>query len=224
MTAFTAAAKPLQLDHLVVLAATLEAGTQHVAEALGLEPAGGGRHPGMGTHNRLLNLWGGQYLEVIALDPQAAAPARPRWFGLDRAALQTRLAGGPFLAHWVARVARPRQLARWQAQYPQRIAPVLPMSRGDFSWCVTVPDDGALPGDGLLPTLIQWDNGLHPSARLPEPQAALRSLRGFHAEAPALQAELDWLGAQHLLTLDATLVEPSLVAEFDTPQGIRVLK
>ncbi len=57
-----------------------------------------------------------------------------------------------------------------------------------------------------------------------EPQAALLRLRGFHAQAPALQAELDWLGARHLLTLDATLVEPSLIAEFDTPQGVRVLK
>jgi len=224
MNPFSAAAQALQLDHLVVIAATLDAGARHVAEALGVEPVAGGNHAAMGTHNQLLNLSGGQYLEIIAIDPQAPAPLRPRWFGLDQPAWQARLAAGPFLAHWVARVNRPKNLARWQAQYPQRIAPVLPMARGDFTWNITVPDDGALPGDGLLPTLIQWHTPAHPSARLPEPQAALRSLRGFHAEAATLQAELDWLGAPHLITLDATLEQPGLIAEFDTPQGIRVLK
>jgi hypothetical protein len=187
-------------------------------------PVAGGKHAAMGTHNQLLNLSGGQYLEIIAVDPQAAAPLRPRWFALDHPAWQTRLAAGPFLAHWVARVNRPKNLARWQAQYPQRIAPVLQMTRGDFAWNLTVPDDGALPGDGLLPTLIQWDTPAHPSERLPEPQAALRTLRGFHAETAALQTELDWLGAQHLITLDATLEPASLIAEFDTPLGIRILK
>jgi len=39
-----------------------------------------------------------------------------------------------------------------------------------------------------------------------------------------LQSELVWLGAAHLLTIEPTLVEPSLVAEFDTPSGVRVLK
>jgi len=224
MTHFAAAAKALQLDHLVVLAATLEAGRQHVADALGVAPVTGGQHPAMGTHNCLLNLWGGQYLEVLAIDPDAAPPARPRWFGLDQPALQARLAKGPFLAHWVAQVARPRQLARWQSQYPQRIAPVLPMARGAYRWQITVAEDGSLPRDGLLPTLIQWDSPQHSSAGLPEPQVALRSLRGFHGAAPEIQHELDWLGAQHLLTLDATLVEPTLMAEFDTPSGIRVLK
>jgi hypothetical protein len=224
MTAFTTAALPLQLDHLVVLAPTLESGARHVSDALGCDTVEGGRHAAMGTHNRLLNLWGGQYLEVVAIDPQAEAPARPRWFGFDQPALQARLADGPFLAHWVARVERPKHLARWRSQYPRRIAPVLAMQRGDFDWHITVPDDGSLPGDGLLPSLIQWTGPLHPSARLPEATLALRSLRGFHGQAATLQQELDWLGARHLLTLDATLVEPSLVAEFDTPHGVRILK
>jgi len=224
MNPFFAAAQPLQLDHLVVIAATLEAGAQHVADALGVEPVAGGRHTAMGTHNQLLNLWGGQYLEIIALDPQAAAPARPRWFGLDQPALQARLAAGPFLAHWVARVERPKSLVRWQAQYPQRIAPVLPMARGAFTWQISVPADGALPGQGVLPTLIQWDTPAHPSAQLPEPQVALRTLRGLHTDVATLEAELDWLGARHLITLDVEPAEPGLIAEFDTPLGIRILK
>lgn len=54
-------AHPLQLDHLVISARTLDEGTQYVADTLGIAPSGGGAHPLMRTHNRLLNLWGGVY-------------------------------------------------------------------------------------------------------------------------------------------------------------------
>ena len=38
----------------------------------------------MGTHNRLASLGPTEFLEVIAVDPDAPLPERPRWFGLDR--------------------------------------------------------------------------------------------------------------------------------------------
>jgi len=228
MTAHT-----LHLDHLVISARTLDEGTQYVADTLGVAPAGGGAHPLMRTHNRLLNLWGGVYLEVIAIDPDAAmgtagTEPRPRLFALDAPATHARLTKGPYLSHWVARVDRPKQLARWQAQYPERIAPVVPMTRGDFRWALSVPDDGAFPawqgaGDGLIPTLIQWDTPRHPSAVLPESGLALKSLTGLHPNADVVQAQLDWLGAAHLITLDTTADAPSLVAEFETPAGLRTL-
>ena len=226
-------AQTLHLDHLVVAARTLAEGAQYVTEALGVEPVAGGRHPGMRTHNCLLSLWGGQYLEIIACDPDATldagVPVRPRWFALDDAAFRQRLERGPFLAHWVARVERPKNLVRWQQQYPQRIPPVLPMTRGTFSWQIAVPDDGALPGwqgagDGVVPTLIQWSLPAHPCAQLPESGIALKALRGFHPRAEQVAEHLRWLGAERLIQLDATLVEPGLVAEFDTPTGMRVMK
>jgi hypothetical protein len=224
MTQFSAAAHAVQFDHLVVLAPTLEAGAQHVSEALGVEPVAGGSHAQMGTHNQLLNLGRQQYLEILAPDPRATTPARPRWFGLDRPEVRERLAQRPFLAHWVARVHRPKDLARWHSQYPQRIAPVLPMTRGEFHWNISVPADGSLPGDGLLPTLIQWQTPLHPSERLPAAQVSLRALCGFHAQARQLQDELAWLGADHLIEFDETLEPASLMAIFDTPDGQRVLR
>jgi len=75
----------LAIDHLVIAAPDLASGTAHVADVLGIAPQGGGAHPRMGTHNRVLGMFGGMYLEVIAIDPEAAAPQRPRWFGLDSA-------------------------------------------------------------------------------------------------------------------------------------------
>lgn len=224
---------PLALDHLVIAAATLDAGAQYVADTLGVTPAGGGKHTAMGTHNRLLGLYGGVYLEVIAIDPDAEAPARPRWFGLDAGEMQRRLAQGPFLAHWVARVERPADLSAWQGQYPERIAPVIPMTRGDLRWRITVPADGSLPGwpasdpelagDGVLPTLIQWDVPTHPSALLPKQDLALRGLVATHPRSGEIGQALAWLGADGLIDVEAGDV-PALRADIETPQGIRTLR
>ena len=72
----------LQFDHLVVPCARLAEGVAHVEAMLGVKMAPGGKHAVMGTHNALLGL-GAIYLEVIAADPDAPAPGRPRWFNLD---------------------------------------------------------------------------------------------------------------------------------------------
>jgi len=227
-------AHSLSLDHLVISARTLDEGVQYVAARLGVAPAGGGAHPLMRTHNRLLGLWGGVYLEVIAIDPHApAAPEsatpHPRLFALDDPATHARLENGPYLSHWVARVERPKRLAAWQTQYPQRIAPVVPMTRGDFTWDLTVPDDGAFPawqgaGDGVLPSLIQWDSTRQPSQVLAPANLALKALRAVHPQAELIGEQLRWLGAEHLLDVQPTDGAAALVAEFETPEGLRTLE
>jgi catechol 2,3-dioxygenase-like lactoylglutathione lyase family enzyme len=138
-------------DHLVLAARDLDAGAAWLESLLGVKLAQGGKHARMGTHNRLLGLGDNFYLELIAIDPDAVAPGRPRWFGLDRADLP---ADRPRLIHWVARSGDIEADAARSAEPPGEI---LPMERGDYRWRITVPPDGHLPGDGLVPTLIQWD-------------------------------------------------------------------
>lgn len=223
----------LAIDHLVIAAPDLDSGAEYVANALGVAPQGGGTHPRMGTHNRVMGLYGGLYLEVIAIDPSAAAPDRPRWFGLDGDLMRQRLHDGPFLAHWAARVERPADLSRWQAQYPDRIAPVIPMTRGDLRWRLTVPDDGSLPawtgeaanaGDGLFPTLIQWDVANHPAVSLPGHDLALRRLHGQHPHAELLRQGLAWIGATDLIEIEQGDGPPLLAADIETPAGIKTLR
>jgi hypothetical protein len=217
----------LKLDHLVIAARTLEEGAQFVAAKFGVETVPGGAHPLMRTHNRLLNLWGGAYLEVIAIDASAAPvdSPRPHLFALDDPAMQRRLEeNGPQLVHWVARVDRPKSLVRWREQYPERIPPVAAMSRGGNTWGLTVADDGAFPawqdaGDGVLPSLIQWDTPRYPSDALPATGVALRALTGFHPDAAAVSEQLAWLGAAHLMHVQPTAGAPVLVAQFDLPDG-----
>lgn len=69
----------LRPDHLVISAETLAGAAEPLAKLFGAEFAPGGQHPLMGTHNRLLSLGPGEYLELIAIDPEAPQPAQPRW-------------------------------------------------------------------------------------------------------------------------------------------------
>lgn len=222
----------LTIDHLVIAAADLASGTDYVAGILGIAPQGGGAHPRMGTHNRVLGLADGVYLEVIAIDPDAPPPSRPRWFGLDQDAMRARLAQGPFLAHWAARVEAPLDLTRMQAEHPDRIAPVVPMTRGDLRWRLTVPDDGSLPawrvaghaaGEGLLPTLIQWDVEAYPGVSLPRQALALRRLAGSHPQAGLLRQGLAWMGADTLIDVEQADGPARLSAQIETAQGLRTL-
>src|SRR5262249_44534230 len=87
------------IDHLAVAVTSLE--DRQLDELLGVKLSPGGQHARMGTHNRLLRLGPTSYLELIAIDPGAPAPAHPRWFELDEPAMKARLGDGPRLVHWV---------------------------------------------------------------------------------------------------------------------------
>ena len=84
----------------MIAAASLAEGRDWAEARLGVPAAGGGRHAAMGTHNALWRL-GESYLEVIAVDPAAARPERPRWFGFDDGEVRARLGQGPCLLTWV---------------------------------------------------------------------------------------------------------------------------
>ncbi|HZX42530.1 MAG TPA: VOC family protein, partial [Myxococcaceae bacterium] len=175
------------LDHLAIAASSLDASA--LERVLGVPLAGGGKHARMGTHNRLLRLGTDAYLELIAVDPGGTPPGRPRWFALDEAAMRAQLAEGPRLVHWVARVETTEI-----PQLPFDVGPWEPFQRGDLSWQLTVRADGALPGDGVVPSLICWGGPAHPSARLPAAGVTLEGLELEHPRAPDVQRQLELLG------------------------------
>lgn len=212
------------VDHLVVAAATLEQGVAWCEATLGITPGAGGRHALMGTHNRLCRVDGpafaNVYLEIIAIDPQAPAPGRARWFGLDDAALQARLAVTPQLVHVVARSAM-LDMHRWglitvghQPGNPVKAGRDMPQGR--LEWQILLRDDGALLCGGALPTLIQWA-GVHPTHAMPASGVALQGL-SLHGLPPRAREVLRLRGVEHRDS------GPALRAVFSTPRGEVVLE
>ena len=63
--------EPLQIDHLVIGVADLDAGVSEFEELTGVRPAYGGEHPDRGTHNALVSLGERTYLELLAPRPGA---------------------------------------------------------------------------------------------------------------------------------------------------------
>lgn len=202
----------LMLDHLVVTAPSLAAGVAAVEASLGVALSPGGQHALMGTHNALLRLGPRLYLEVIAVDPQAPAPARSRWFGLDRPPTP------PRLAHWLA---ASDDIVRDAPAFGFAPDEILAMTRGDFRWRITVPRDGSLPGGGAAPSLIQWD-GAHPAARLADAGCALARLaiRLAASEALANTLKLCDLNDERLSITSGSL---QLSADIITPTGRRAV-
>lgn len=220
------------LDHLVLACSDLETGARWLRERVGVAPRPGGRHPGFGTHNRLLQLGAGCYLELIAPDPAQDGP--PRLFGLDRADLRAACARTPALVHWVVRATAgttlddPAAIADWLG-----VSPGVPVSmqRDALRWRLTRPDDADRarwdPGPRMLPTWIDWGDTPTPAARLPDDGLVLRRLTV--AAAPAQQEPLARLAAI-LGTDDRPPPDPRLAfvpqpaggalsAELDTPLG-----
>lgn len=160
---------PATLDHLVIAARTLEEGRAWLEGRLNVPLQPGGEHEQFGTHNALLSLGPDAYLEVIAVNPQAPAPPRPRWFGLDTPELREALEDGPRLIHWVARVPDPTGLDLTP------FGEALELSRSENRWTLTVPEDGRLPGGGVVPSLIAWHTP-PPPTRLPDAGVRLERL------------------------------------------------
>jgi hypothetical protein len=207
-----------ELDHLVIVAPTLTAGGDFVARALGVEMTPGGEHPLMGTHNLLLRLGDATYLEVIAINPAAPGPGRPRWFGLDRLAADDE----PRLATWVARTSN---IERACASALTSIGGIETMRRGSFEWRITIPADGGLVHGGLVPPLIQWDSPVHPETGMPDSGCSLAVLEAFTPDTELLRKQLVSLGLADAAVISAGrgVDRPRLVAHINTPAGKRLL-
>ena len=176
----------MQLDHLVLAARTLADGVAWCEATLGIVPAPGGNHAFMGTHNRLFSIGSAAfpraYFEIIAIDPAAPPPARPRWFDLDSPALAQALSGGPALIHWVARCddvhaaaagLRAAGIDRGEVLQAERATP-----RGLLRWQITLRGDGQRLFGGALPTLIQWGRVGAFEAHAPSPASGSGSGSG----------------------------------------------
>jgi hypothetical protein len=194
----------LDFDHLVIGAASLRQGVDWVADRLGVAMPPGGSHPRMGTHNHLTALGPDSFLEVIAVDPAAEPPARPRWFALDDPARRTSLEARPRLLTWVAATGDIEASLALASAAGAELGRAVEMTRGELTWLISIRDDGGLPEMGTLPALIQWPHhahpgGAHPASRMTDLGLRLDTLELRHPDPAKLGAVLKAIGADHLV-------------------------
>lgn len=198
----------IAFDHIAVAGQTLAAATAHAQTALGVPLQQGGEHAIFHTHNTLLGLEEGLYLEAIAVNPDAPAPDRPRWFDLDR------FSGAPRLTNWICRC---EDLDATLAQLPEGFGAPVDLQRGDLRWRMAVPQSGVLPFDNCAPALIQWVGDAHPAPRLTQQECRLIGLEVRHPGATELGALLAPILMDRRITFHAGAA--GLTAQFTTPGG-----
>ena len=208
----------LLVDHLVIAAMTLEEGVEHVRKALGVTVPQGGAHPLMGTHNCLMRLDDGLFLEIIAPDPEIR-PRRSRWFALDDPGMRAALSFSPRLVTWVARAV---DLATTLASIAAPLGEIVNVSRGTLQWVIAVPPDGSMPFGGGFPTIIQWPQGPHPAFGMADLGCRFHSLTIEHPEADRMREILAPAFSDcRVVIREAAQVR--LSAQIVTPAGLREL-
>lgn len=206
-----------KLDHLVYATPDLASTVEMLTSLLGVIPVSGGKHSQLGTENFLVGLGAGQYLEIIGPDPSAQAPSIPRPFGIDTLT-------GPKLVTWAisesdlsAAMAKARERS-----YDPGI--VVPLSRetpdgSTIDWRLVIPPPTergfTLPGDGLVPFIIDWGSAPHPSQNLGS-ECQLLELRVTHPKFADISAMLTALDISMPVTFETL---PSLTAVINTPSG-----
>ena len=223
------------IDHLVVVAKTLEQGVQWCEATLGVTPGPGGEHAQYGTHNRLFKIATPAnplaYFEIIAIDPGAKKPTNPaakRWFDMDDPALQAAVVNAPRLVHFVAntddiqaaRIALKKiDIERGPAIHASRHG-----RRGVLQWQITVREDGQRLFNGALPSLIQWGKAdaaeplrLHPRNTLPRSGVTLHSIAITHPSADKLQTAFDAIGLGGITLAPGPA---NITATLNTPKGL----
>lgn len=191
-----------EIDHIVVVADSLDQGAAWCEATLGVVPGSGGKHAFMGTHNRLLNLsspaFPACYLEIIAIDPDAVAPTRPRWFGMDAPGLRAQVRNAPRLVHFVARSNAIDDLHTALAAVGQDAGQIVAAERqtpqGLLTWRLALQVDGNFAARGALPTLIAW-RGVHPTDAMPASPVGLAAVH-LAGLAEAAQQAMDLRGVQ----------------------------
>ena len=168
-----------RIDHIVIGTANLISGTKILESKISTKFSPGGEHKTMGTHNKLLKLQSNIYLEVISNNPSVSKPSRQRWFSLDESSIKEKIKESPRLLCWVLEVDNIEDTVKKCGYNPGEI---LQLSRGELTWKVTVPSNGKLVENGVLPVLIEWPSNQHPSKKLNNSKVSINKISLFHPE------------------------------------------
>ena len=213
----------LRVDHLVwAVPGTLEEGIAHFVELTGVTPCVGGVHHGLGTHNALVSLGNGAYFEILARDPNQRSPER-LWMGMD--AMDG--ASAPRMQCWAhapddlpSTVAHARR-SGYDPGEPKTFCRPLPDGAGELRWTLAYNHytSSDLPGEGIVPFLIDWGSSASPAASAPS-GCQLIGLRAECVDPAAVSEQLEAVGIDPANLQLLSGPTPRLVATLQTPKGV----
>lgn len=212
----------LQIDHLVVGVPDLQQGIDLVARRTGVRPVYGGEHSGSGTHNALLSLGSRQYLELLALRPNAE-PGEGGfiWELVDPVHLAELT--GPELLTWAVSTAKAeRTIERFQAQ-GYEVSGLVSGGRkrpdgAQLAWKTFRIVSPEMRG---VPFFIEWEEG---SAHPAETSPAGCELVSLTITEPEATSALRRLVAVLDTEVEVEREAPSLEAVLKGPEGRLALK
>ena len=140
----------MDLDHVLIAVADLDAAGREFEERYGLASVEGGRHPGWGTANRIIPL-GGNYLELIAVVDESEATAHPfgRWV-TRREPASAKLLGWAVRTHDIDEVSNRLGLTPTAGSRQTRDGHIIRWRTAGTGEAIAEPS---------LPFFIQWDQG-----------------------------------------------------------------
>jgi len=197
-------------DHAVYAGADLDALVLEIEARTGVRPVPGGEHESLRTHNALLGLGAGRYLELLAPIPGAGTPSA---FGRLLSDLPD-----PRLFMWAVRVPDLDGFVRAGTRAGLAMGAISPMSRQPPTgptrrWRLTTGGAGVY--GGVVPFGIEWAPGAHPADDAPA-GCTVAGLRADHPEPDRMRDALRALGVD--LAIDAAAT-PALHLTLDAPAG-----
>ena len=204
----------LELDHIALSCADLDAGAKEFARTTGWQLGSGGTHPLMATHNRLRFTGGKTYLELISPDPNAPPPATPRWFGLDDISEDA----PPTLSFWMVKVDSLDDTVGALREIGFDPGNIIDMSRGSLNWRLTIRPDGTLPMGGAAPIFIEWPPGIHATDSMEDTGLRITNLTVSHPQIEDVQRICNLLGGAPSI-VDLRRGPPSLSAILQDADG-----
>lgn len=207
----------MHLDHVVYGVPDLKQAIKIFQEKAGIAPVIAGKHPHLGTHNAVLSLGNLQYLEFIALDPEAPKMERklPSWcallIGLTKPKIMT----------WVVQTSNIEKTVQdLNANGNYHIDPPEAFSRvksdgTKISMKLAFKKEPPAPCDGLVPFLIDWGKSSHPSTTV-ECKCSIKEWYGTHPDADNISKILSKAGIDFKIKKAATA---SMHLILKTPKG-----
>jgi len=201
------------IDHIVLAVPKLNRACDEFIINLGISPIFGGKHPDFGTHNALVNLGNGNYLEILAPDPENIPEQGKRWMGAD-------LIDKPIVCRWALKssdLAKDQGILRTvNPAYGEIIGGQRETMTGELlKWKMIKPLSE--PVTDILPFMVDWSGtSSHPTESLPE-ECQFLSIEVKHPQVEKMQNIYQQLGlAVNIEYAD----EASLKIRLQTNNGI----